>query len=74
MGGVSSLFEMCPVLCQREDGSPSAPTSSGFILLCVFFSAVCLSLLLHSSIYPLTFAAVGTNLAKMEPLPHFFLN
>ena len=41
--------------------------------VCLFL-CVCLPLLLHPSFYSLTFAAVGTNLAKMEPLPHFFLN
>lgn len=41
--------------------------------VCLFLR-VCLLLLLHPSFYSHTFAAVGTNLAKMEPLPHFFLN
>lgn len=41
--------------------------------VCLFL-CVCLPLRLHPSFYSLTFAAVGTNLAKMEPLPHFFLN
>lgn len=68
---MSSLFEMCPMLCQRKDRSLSS-----FLFyppVCLFLH-VCLPLLLHPSIYSLTFAAVGTNLAKMEPLPHFFLN
>lgn len=62
------------VLCCVKGSIDLFPLFFCLILLCVFFSV---SASLYSSIphfIPLTFAAVGTNLAKMEPLPHFFLN
>lgn len=61
------------VLCGVKGSIDLLPLFLFYPPVCLFLH-VYLALLVHLSFYPLTFAAVGTNLAKMEPLPHFFLN
>lgn len=72
-GRGASLFEMCPVPCQREDGSPLAPTF--FVLSsCVSFSPPSASL--YSSIpqfIPLPLLLWGPIWLKWNLFLIFFL-